>query len=295
MAQTTEELKGQISTAEDLQSVVKTMKALSSVNIREYERAVEALAEYNRTIEMGLQVVLSRVGEDFLAQRPEPADRYGAVVFGSEQGMVGQFNEQIAGFAARLMGEIAPPLSSWTVLALGSRVVGRLEDTGASVEEEYRAPASGAGITSVVRQALIRIEDWGRERHIDHVLLFYNEPLTGASYRPRALQLVPVDVEWLHGLATRPWQSRVIPIFSMDWERLFSALIRLHLFAAVYQAFAASLASENASRLASMQAAERNIEERLGELKARYQQERQATVTAEILDIISGFEALTEE
>jgi F-type H+-transporting ATPase subunit gamma len=79
----------------------------------------------------------------------------------------------------------------------------------------------------------------------------------------------------------------------MDREALFSSLVREYLFVSLYRAFAESLASENASRLASMQAAEKNIEERLRELSAQYHQQRQMSITSELLDIVSGFEALT--
>ena len=89
--------------------------------------------------------------------------------------------------------------------------------------------------------------------------------------------------------------SRSLPTFTADWHRLFSALIRQHLFVALYRALAESLASENAARLASMQAAERNIEEHLAGLTARYHQERQESITAELLDIVAGFETLEGE
>jgi F-type H+-transporting ATPase subunit gamma len=81
----------------------------------------------------------------------------------------------------------------------------------------------------------------------------------------------------------------------MDRERLFSALIHQYLFVSLYRAFAESLASENAARLAAMQNAERNIEERLGELNRQYHQQRQTAITSELLDIVSGFEALRGE
>jgi len=73
---------------------------------------------------------------------------------------------------------------------------------------------------------------------------------------------------------------------------LFSALIRQHLFVVLYRAVAESLASENASRLASMQAAEKNIQEHLAGLTMRYHQERQQSITEELLDIVTGFETL---
>jgi F-type H+-transporting ATPase subunit gamma len=91
------------------------------------------------------------------------------------------------------------------------------------------------------------------------------------------------------------WPSQTLPTFTMDRERLFSALIRQYLFISLYQALAESLASEHASRLAAMQYADRNIRERLEELRAQFRQQRQLAITTELLDIVAGFEALTEE
>ena len=71
-----------------------------------------------------------------------------------------------------------------------------------------------------------------------------------------------------------------------------SSLIRQHLFAAFYQALAGSLAAENAARLASMQAAENNIEQRLDEFTAQYHRRRQNAITEELLDVTAGFEIL---
>jgi len=81
----------------------------------------------------------------------------------------------------------------------------------------------------------------------------------------------------------------------MDRDRLLPALIRQHLFVLLHRALVESLTSENASRLASMQAAEKDIEERLVELHARYHDQRQNTITSELLDIVSGFEVLVGE
>jgi F-type H+-transporting ATPase subunit gamma len=81
----------------------------------------------------------------------------------------------------------------------------------------------------------------------------------------------------------------------MDWDLLFRRLVRQHLFVSLYRAFAESLASEHASRLTSMQGAEKNIEERLGELWSSFHRQRQMSITEELLDIVSGFMALSEE
>jgi F-type H+-transporting ATPase subunit gamma len=79
----------------------------------------------------------------------------------------------------------------------------------------------------------------------------------------------------------------------MDPDALFSALVREYLFASLFRAMVDSLAAENASRLAAMQGAERNISDQLDALQSRYHQQRQMTITEELLDIVSGFEALS--
>ena len=117
-----ERLKRKIKNARDLQSVVKIMKTISASNIREYELAVESLGEYNRTIEMGFQIVMRNKPKELLAVRPvEKKKRLGAVIFGSDQGLCGSFNEQIASYAVKKMNEIKS--QERIALAVGERVV----------------------------------------------------------------------------------------------------------------------------------------------------------------------------
>jgi F-type H+-transporting ATPase subunit gamma len=109
------------------------------------------------------------------------------------------------------------------------------------------------------------------------------------------VHLLPLDRAWIQRLQETPWPTRALPFFRGDPQALFSGLVREYLFAGLFRAFAQSLASENASRLASMQGAEKNIEERLAELQNRFHQQRQMSITEELLDIVAGFEALQEE
>ena len=80
--------------------------------------------------------------------------------------------------------------------------------------------------------------------------------------------------------------------FTLPAEELLSALIREHLFIRLFSACTESLAGEHASRLMSMQVAEKNIQQRLESLTAIYRQQRQNQITEELLDVVSGFEAL---
>ena len=291
--ETLEGLKRKVRSAEDLQSVVRTMKALAAVSIRQYEKAVESLEHYNRTILLGLQVVLGQRPGGGPAQ-PSRAESLGAVVFGSDQGMCGQLNDQIVAHALDGMEALGAPREQRTVLAVGARAAARLEDAGQPVEATFAVPGSIAGITPAVQETLLAIQGLNAERGIERVVLYYCEQLSGAAYEPHTVALLPVDSAWLADLEKEPWPTHVLPTFTMDWDRLFSSLIREYLFVSLYRAYAESLASENASRLASMQGAERNIEDRLRQLKTAFHQQRQMTITEELLDIVSGFEALQE-
>lgn len=132
------------------------------------------------------------------------------------------------------------------------------------------------------------------EKGVDQAYLFYNKYLSRAKYRPHTVRLLPVDQQWLEGLRKKPWSTNMLPSFTMDRKQLFSTLVRQYLFVSLFRAFAESLASENASRLTSMQEAERNIGEQLAELNAQFHQLRQMSITEELLDIVSGFEAMKE-
>lgn len=290
--QTPEALKRKIISAQDLLGVVKTMKALAAVSIRQYQRSVESLTDYNRTVEMGLQIILKDRQSAPEAAERRSAKRLGAIVFGTDQGLCGQFNNIVTQHALEELDKTEFKKEGRFFIVVGMKAADILGDMGQNVFETLSQPGSTAGITAMVQDIALLLEDLRFKRSVENMVLFYNEYLSGATYRPRTLRLLPVDNTWLTDLQKRKWDSRTLPLFTMDWERLFRSMIREYLFVSVYRAFANSLASENASRLAAMQNAEKNIEERLEELNVHFHRQRQMTITEELLDIVAGFEVL---
>ncbi len=293
--QTTESLKRRMKSAGDLLSVVKTMKALAAVSIRQYQKAVESLTDYNRTVEMGLQVVLKKRMGATLDRKQGTMKRLGVIVFGSDQGLCGQLNEQVSSFTMDFIRKTGVKKENRKILSVGARVADHVEDAGQFIDELLATPSSTAGITPLVQEIIMIIDEWHFKHGIDHFMLFYNKYVSGANYHPHRVQLLPVSRDWLKEIARKKWESKSLPIFRMDGDRIFSSLIREYLFVSLYRAFAESLASENASRLASMQNAEKNIEEQLLDLHVQFHRTRQMTITEELLDIVSGFEALQDQ
>jgi F-type H+-transporting ATPase subunit gamma len=106
------------------------------------------------------------------------------------------------------------------------------------------------------------------------------------------LQLTPTDRDWLEWLAIRRWPSRVLPTYSMPWDDLIGDLMRQALFVRLHRSFAQTMASVSASRLAAMDTARRNIEERRVLLQRQHQHLRHTQITEELLDVVSGFESI---
>ena len=285
-------MERKIQSTKDLQSVVTTMKSLAAVSIRQYEQAAEALKTYNVTVELGLQALFrSHLGLG-LSTRQAPARRMGAVVFGSDQGMCGSLNEQVVSYALQRMVEITGDREGHRSIVVGTRVLPLLEDNDYPLDKSLNVPSSAPAITGVVQELLGAIEDWTTGEMVDQVYIFHSEQLSGGAYRPKEVHLLPIDQAWLSRLGQREWPTKALPTFTMNANRLFSALVREYLFVSLFRALADSLASENASRLAAMQGAERNIEDKLSELYGAFHQRRQMSITEELLDIVAGFEAL---
>ena len=300
--QTIEGLRRRIKSASDLLSVVKTMKALAAVSIRHYEHAVASLSEYNRTVELGLHIVLTAQNEWKVTEHPDLDGTLGAIVFGTDQGLCGQFNERAVGFAVDRMNDLQHSgvrrhtgrshVGRRNVVAVGERCTLLLDEAKQPVERTFDVPGGIAGVTPLVQDLLLQIERWRDVERIDQIILVHNRPVGSSLYEQNLVQLLPIDLNWLRSLEAEPWSSRSLPTFTIDREQLFSRLIQQYLFVALYRASAESLASEAASRLAAMQNAERNIKDRLDELYAEYHHQRQNSITAELLDIVAGFEAV---
>jgi F-type H+-transporting ATPase subunit gamma len=292
VSDTTENLRHQIGTASDLQSVVRTMKALAASSIGQYENSVHALADYYRAVELGLCVCLR--GNDLntsaaMREVPTQLAATSAVVFGSDQGLVGQFNDVVIDFALKTLAALPGSYRLW---AVGERVHARLADAGQPLAGFFTVPNCVEGITPLVGR--IQLECEAHADNSEHVPLwvFHNRPLSGSLYEPVGQRLLPLDAQWRRGLSNIQWPSVNLPEVTGDGIATLRALIREYLFISLFRACAESLASENASRLAAMQRAERNINDLLEQLHRNFHQLRQSGIDEELFDVISGFEAL---
>jgi F-type H+-transporting ATPase subunit gamma len=176
---------------------------------------------------------------------------------------------------------------------VGGRIAERLRYEGFKLDAVVELPASAANITEAAHGLVAHMEGW-REVDIGRVLLAHNRRARKRPSLPTMQELLPLRRAWLKELRDTPWPARGLPSFPGPARPLFAGLLRQHLLVTLFRAIAESLASEHASRLASMEAAESNIEEHLAELQSGYRRSRQNSITEELMDIVAGYVSVGE-
>ncbi|MEI8631786.1 F0F1 ATP synthase subunit gamma [Vibrio sp. PP-XX7] len=207
-------LRHKIASAEELESVVRSMKTIASSSIGQYERAVHSLDDYYQTVQLGLVACLSKKAQqgDYLQrvarryQKKPPA--LGVIVFGSDQGLVGQFNEVMVGFVSDSLAKLSGEKTVW---AVGERIASRLLDTTLKTGASFTLPNSIHAITALVESVLTAVEVQREQGSIDQVSLFYHRLESGAIYRPVSQQLLPLDATWQRHLADIHWPTNHLP------------------------------------------------------------------------------------
>jgi F-type H+-transporting ATPase subunit gamma len=229
MSDTTESLRRKIGSAEDLQSVVRTMKALAASSVGQYEKSVRALADYYRAVELGLSACFRTIGPAAAsAQLPSsrPATLH-AIVFGSDQGLVGQFNDVVANYAIKILAALPGEHRLW---AVGERVRARLADAGLAPIGVFAVPNSVQAITPLVGQIQIESEAHRDKAENSALWVFHNQPQSGALYKPVGQRLLPLDRQWQQGLAGIRWPTGNLPQVMDGGTTALRALIRVYIF-----------------------------------------------------------------
>lgn len=283
-----QDLKRRLHGLKELGSLVRSLKLLSAASMHRFERAAAGLGESVEILERGLSLALQdRALPDWSQETEEPLTA--GIVLGSDHGLCGAYHESLTDFVRRT-DPVPVPL-----LAVGSRLASALSEAGVQVDAERPGITTLQALAPAVQDLLSRLEEWSRVGVLQRLVVIHQRPAPGGPPHPVRLRLLPVDPEWLREVSRRPWTGSTLPWCPQPAARLLPGLLRQHLFLTLYRACAEALAAENAARFHAMQAAERNLDEKLRELTRRDQRLRQERVTEGVLEVLGGFEACQEE
>jgi len=287
------DLSRKLSGAKDIKSVVRAMKAMAASNIHQYAVAVSSLDNYYQTVALALAAyfIQEKISGVYEVKQAPKKDEISitVIIFGSDQGLVGRFNNLIADFAAKSLHGMPGKKETWVI---GERVEVLLIDNGLTAEKTFAVPGSIEAVAQLIGQILIEIEKILEKDPNQVFYIFHNKPNAVAGYEQTIQRLLPLDEKWENEFSAIQWPSKNIPQIVGPLKPALAAFISEYLFVSIYKACVESLSSENASRLEAMQRADKNIGTMLDNLGRKFHHLRQTSIDEELADVTSGFEAL---
>jgi len=281
------ELQRKLDSIKALREIVTAMRNLAAIYVRRAGGAVDAIRPYSDVVETALGVVLDRAhgrGADLVADV-----RCMALVFASDQGLCGTYNDRVVRAAMEFRDASPLPVE---FVAIGRRAHGLLGMRGVAPAMAVGSPTSLEGIRARVPELAAEVFETYARLGADEMVFIYNEYHTAGRFSQQVRRVLPPRREDL-GEGRRA-ELRSQPILTAQPADLLGELMEEYFFIQFYRALLESHASENGARLMSMTAASANIDDRLVELTQEFQSVRQDVITSELLDVVGGAEALRE-
>ncbi|MEZ5556937.1 MAG: F0F1 ATP synthase subunit gamma [Pseudomonadales bacterium] len=268
-------LKTRITNLQELRELMGALRALAASHVQSAQAALEGIRQYAGVIENAIaEGVTLLPGGGVPAVTPTPgADTL--VLIGSEHGFVGGFNERLMEHALQLL----TPARSLAVV--GQRALDQAREQGHEPVWAVAMATQTGGVLEVARGVASRLTG------SDRAELVFAGYRRGGNYEVETRRVLPLDPALLQRAQVRP-----SPLHHLPAELLLQRLADEYLLAELTRAIMESFASENGARLRVMEAADQNIDGRLQKLDIQAHSVRQASITAELLDVIIGAEAI---
>jgi F-type H+-transporting ATPase subunit gamma len=277
------QLQSRIHSLEELGDVVGALRAVSATRVQQAHAVLESIRQYTEVIHEALAEALRALPPPPNPSDPSPSASL-IIAFGSEHGFVGGFNDRVLDAVAtrRKPGD--------ELIVVGTRADLVARERREAVTWSCAMAAQVAGIDEVGLRLMERIAVASGRRRVDRVTLVYMRVANGPAARAITETLLPFDVKSIpHAGALRPKAiSNLAPLVLLD------GLVDELLFAQLAHAATESFASENTARLAAMQAATDNVTTKLDDLARIERELRQEEITTELLDVVTGAEAVRE-
>ena len=289
-----EALQRKIKTTDELREIVSTMKTLSSASILQYEQANISLRSYRRNLRDAFHALIRQKGLPPIS-KSRGVEKHLQIVIGSDNGMVGKFNREIFQAVHKDLKKQNLMIKETLFITVGKRMTMLANQQKLTLSAQYAVANSVKAVSILAESLILDLDRLMPEQKITHVDIWFHKRGKSSSVKVEKRQIIPFNNTALRQLKDKPWETNNLPMLPQNTQRLFSSLIRESLIMSLSGAINYSLAAEHFTRMTNMQNAEKNIDENLAELNQEYQQQRQEQITDELIDIISGAEAMKKK
>ncbi len=269
------DIKARIKSVNSTMQITKAMELVATSKLRRAKLRAEQSRAYGEIASEAIKAILcAPSAKESPYTRPAAGGKVCYVVIAGDRGLAGGFNAGVF----RLTNALG--LENACVLPIGRKAVEYYRGRAQCLTDAYCC-AEGLSVSAAMKIARLLTEGFD-EGHFDRVLLVYTRFVSMVSQLPTHKELLPLPTE----------KGRSDPLSDEDISALLSILVPEYLGGLLYGAVSESLAAESGARRAAMNAANKNAEEMIGALNLQYNRARQAMITQEITEIVSGAEAL---
>lgn len=293
--ETLDSLKKTLNTSKSIKQVVSTMKALSATSIKKYEKMVKILFAYKNNIELALQAIMiygKNVNISDIDYFKNTGNKNLSIVFGSNQGLCGRFNDRIKNF---VLEDIEDEIDKNEIIVVGERLYNLMSITKLNIIKSIYLPNLVEISSDTIFDILQIIDEKLKTKTINNVFIYYTTNDGSTNGTLTKIRLIPIDKRILENAKNRVWPTNSMPYWQIKNEILMSDLLKQYISITLNNALANSIASEQKNRLITLQGAESNIEELIKNKTQEYNQKRQTTITSKLLDVITGFKVVKKK
>jgi F-type H+-transporting ATPase subunit gamma len=282
------EIRTKIKSVENTRKITRAMEMVAAAKMRraqERMRAARPYAEKIRAVAAHLSRANPEYKHPFLVRR-EDNKNIGLIVVTSDKGLCGGLNTNILRLAVNSMKQWETEGKGILVCPIGNKGMGFMSRIGAKVKSHLTGLGDTPHLEKLIGAVKVMLDAY-TAGEIDSIHISYNRFVNTMKQEPCIEQLLPLNGEQL-GTAEGNWDY----IYEPDAKLVINELLLRYIESLVYQAIVENMASEQSARMVAMKAASDNAKSVIGELKLIYNKARQAAITREISEIVSGAAAV---
>ena len=278
------EIATRIVSLSELREIVAAIRAIAVSQMQQALQSLDAIRHYSSAVHEALSDAAKMMPVEITLSPPAELSKFGLIVFCAEHGLCGAFNEHPLRVAESALAEKNQRLALIVVGSRGSQIC---RERGLTPDLVVPMATHCAGATATARRLAAEVYAMLSDGRIAGLEVIYVRHMENESTRIERDRLLPLEIPSVERQA-----MPILPLVNLPPRRLFDDIAAEYLFAALENATMQSFFSENSTRFRIMEAAHQNIESKTGELTKLARRLRQEAVTTEILDLISGAEAL---
>jgi F-type H+-transporting ATPase subunit gamma len=287
------EIRGKIKSVENTKKITKAMEMVAASKMRKAQDRMRSARPYSDKIR-NITANLSQANPEYHSpyMRTEAqAKAVGFVVVSTDKGLCGGLNTNVLRAVTNKMRDAQTAGQGVQAVAIGSKGLGFLNRLGVAVVSHVTLLGDTPQMDRLIGPVKVMIDAFV-EGKVDAVYLCYTKFINTMKQEPVVEQLLPLSSDALkHSDAEKSAHSWDY-LYEPDAATVIDELLTRYIEALVYQAVAENMASEQSARMVAMKAATDNAGTLIGELKLIYNKTRQAAITKELSEIVSGAAAV---